>query len=133
MALSPAISAANGIVTVEPLVSAPLTIAPITSSPVSVDLLQPVAPLPVQLLAAAKGDKGDKGDTGPSGPDGLSLFFTQAIPSASWLISHNFGRYPVVSVSDVDGNNVGADLRNLDINTLSINFASPFSGTAQLK
>jgi len=55
---------------------------------------------------------------------------TQA--SAAWLIQHNLGKLPSVSVVDSAGNIVVGDVRYLDINSILISFIAPFCGKAYL-
>lgn len=50
----------------------------------------------------------------------------------TWSIQHNFGYFPRVSVVDTAGTEIWPDVTNLDLNTLTINFAYPVSGTAYL-
>jgi hypothetical protein len=78
------------------------------------------------------------GATGASGPPGTSgdaentFIYTQATPSAVWVISHGLGRFPAVDVVDSSNSEVDGDLQYLDSNHLSITFSAPFSGEAYL-
>ena len=61
----------------------------------------------------------------------LSLVFTQSTPSTSWVIVHNLGKYPVVVVDDGTTVIIG-DINYENMNQLTINFTTPFSGRAFL-
>jgi len=61
--------------------------------------------------------------------------FIQATASASWLVTHNLGKIPSITVVDTAGNLVeGAVVlaTGNENNELTINFNAPFSGTASL-
>lgn len=60
------------------------------------------------------------------------LEYIQNQAQTTWLISHNFGKIPTISVFDGDFNLVKVDMRHLDINVTQINFSFPFSGIAIL-
>lgn len=85
---------------------------------------------PTQVIAAA----GAQGPAGPAGPPGRAEQYvhTQEIPSALWHILHNRGVKPLVSVRDVNGNEVIAGVRHVDNTQLYIEFSMPFVGTAVL-
>ena len=55
---------------------------------------------------------------------------TQAVSSSSWVINHNMGKFPSVSVVDSAGNEVVGDVVYGDINTVIVNFSAPFQGRA---
>ena len=73
------------------------------------------------------------GPAGPQGPPGAGIGYdhTQASPSASWIITHNLGYYPSVTVR-VGGNLVLTDVAYGSVNAVTLTFASPQSGTAHL-
>jgi hypothetical protein len=60
--------------------------------------------------------------------------FTWTAPSAQlvWMIPHNLGRYPVVSIRDSVGDVIVADVQHLDENVLTITFSQPTLGSADL-
>lgn len=60
--------------------------------------------------------------------------FTWIAPSAQpvWMIPHNLGRYPVVSIRDSAGDVIVADVQHLDANVLTITFSQPTLGSADL-
>lgn len=77
-----------------------------------------------------RGPKGDKGDPGP--PSDAHHNHTQSLPSASWTITHNLGKFPAVSITDSSGSEVEGEIRYIDSNTVVISFAGQFSGKAYL-
>ena len=70
------------------------------------------------------------GEQGPPGPRALPFFFRQVSESAEWLVTHNLGHYPLVSVSDSAGSVLLAQVNNLDAYHLTIHFNLPITGTA---
>ena len=73
------------------------------------------------------------GPAGPAGPPGAGLGYdhTQGSASATWIITHNLGYYPSVTV------NIGGEIGLVDVaygsvNVLTITFASPQTGSAHL-
>lgn len=57
---------------------------------------------------------------------------TQATPSKTWMIVHNLGRYPSVTVVDSAGSEVIGDVIYLDNSTVKVSFESAFGGKAYL-
>lgn len=91
------------------------------------------------ILTALVGPAGPHGDAGPPGPPGASgdaggyyLEYSPPQAQSTWVISHNFGRYPTVMVLDNTGNQVYVDIVHFNMNVLSITFPSAFMGTASL-
>lgn len=63
----------------------------------------------------------------------VSYRHVQAEPAAVWLIQHDLGFYPGgIHVTDSAGTVVEGEIRQLSTSTLEIEFASGFSGTADL-
>lgn len=64
----------------------------------------------------------------------LKNFYThdQIQSSDEWMIRHNLGRKPSVSVADSAGSVVYGDVQYLDDNSLIIRFSAPFGGVAYL-
>lgn len=52
--------------------------------------------------------------------------------ASTWVIPHNLNRFPNVSITDVSGNQVDADVAYLSPNLIQILFAAPFAGRAFL-
>ncbi len=57
---------------------------------------------------------------------------TQASASAAWVINHNLGLRPAVSILDTGGNEIGAEVIHTSMNQLVIRFAIPVAGLARL-
>lgn len=76
-----------------------------------------------------------RGDTGPQGAPGLDTGFyrhNQGGPSTHWVIQHNLGFYPAVTVQDSAGSVVYGDVVYVDVNNVTITFDSAFGGYANL-
>lgn len=87
------------------------------------------------------GPPGEQGIPGPQGPPGqsttqvvgnLSFVWSQNEPSDTWLIFHNLGFFPAVSIVDSGNNVVEGTIQYIDDNTVQVTFALPFGGTAYL-
>ena len=88
---------------------------------------------PVQLDVIGtvfRGPKGDKGDSGTNSDKHYN--HTQSIPESIWVINHNLGKFPAVSVADSSGSEVEGEVLYTDSNTVVITFAASFSGKAYL-
>lgn len=57
---------------------------------------------------------------------------SQSSPSAAWVIAHNLGRRPHVTVIDSAGTLVIGHVSHTDENNLVVSFESGFSGTAYM-
>lgn len=71
---------------------------------------------------------------GPSGAYGADATFVhlQGVPSDTWTIVHNLGKYPSVMVQDSAGDEVEGGITYVDFNTVSVTFTGAFSGRAIL-
>lgn len=68
---------------------------------------------------------------GPPGPAGGSVFeHDHPIASAVWNINHGLGRHPGITVVDTAGDLVEGDVHYVDVNNVTLTFASAFSGKA---
>lgn len=81
-------------------------------------------------IEGPQGPAGPKGDPGPSGS--ASYVWDQAAPSASWLITHNLGVYPSVTVVDSTDRVVEGAVNYIDSNNIRVDFNAPFTGQAFL-
>lgn len=63
---------------------------------------------------------------------GGSFTYTQTTPSATWVIVHNLGFYPNVTITDSAGDEVEGDVQYDSVNQVTLSFASAFSGVAHL-
>ena len=82
------------------------------------------------------GTQGSTGAQGPLGPAGsvqtLAYMHTQGVASSTWVIAHNLGFHPNVTVQDSAGNIVEGEIAYTNTNSLTVSFASSFSGKAYL-
>lgn len=70
-------------------------------------------------------------ESGTGGGD-KNFIHTQGVPSATWVIQHNLGKYPSVTVIDTAGTEVEGEVRHVDVNNLVLEFSAGFAGTATL-
>lgn len=75
---------------------------------------------------------GRRGPQGAPGTSGAGYVHTQVTSLSTWVISHNLGFRPSVSVYDVGGVELIADVVHLSENVLQVAFAAPTVGTARL-
>lgn len=61
-----------------------------------------------------------------------TFVFTQTSASDSWVVNHNLGKYPSVTVVDSAGTTVIGDVQYLDKDNIVIRFSSPFTGIVYL-
>lgn len=85
-------------------------------------------------LVALRGDKGDTGDPGEPGDlANRQTPFVQSVPEHIWVIEHNLGYDPAVSVIDSAGTAVTTEIRYVISGVrVEIHNAYPFSGKAIL-
>jgi hypothetical protein len=73
---------------------------------------------------------------GPQGPPGASAgtFFTQQFnsPLDKWEVVHNFGRRPVVEITDLGGCVLWGSIMHLNNNVLQVCFKQPQTGIVTL-
>jgi hypothetical protein len=67
-----------------------------------------------------------------SGSDPLEYVYTQEVPSATWNIRHNLGKFPSVIVVDTAGSVVVGETKYISVNEIQLVFSSAFSGSAYL-
>lgn len=80
-----------------------------------------------------QGETGETGATGPRGADAAETFyFVQAVPQATWTITHSLGRHPSITVVDSAEQIVHGDVDYIDSNTITVTFPGGFSGRAFL-
>lgn len=58
--------------------------------------------------------------------------YTQAVPSALWTINHNLGKYPAVTVVNINNVVLYGNTTYIDENNLQIDFSAGFSGKAYI-
>lgn len=60
------------------------------------------------------------------------FFYTQVVPSTTWVINHGLGFEVDVEVRNMGGQVVWADILHVNLNQVQVSFAQPFAGTATL-
>jgi hypothetical protein len=110
-----------------------------------VNVLRPTTDILQLTTVGPQGPEGDSGPAGPAGPPGdpgpqgppgtPSPQFDQTFTTATtqWVIVHNLDAYPVVTLYDLYGFAISGDVSMPDRNTVVVDFAVPFAGTARLK
>lgn len=96
-----------------------------------VTLIELIVPAPVAVVEVVTGLQGPPGRDGTSG-NNLYLQFTQTAPQTTWLISHNFGRNPTVTLTTMTGEEILASISFPDLNTVQVDFTLAESGRAHL-
>lgn len=61
-----------------------------------------------------------------------TLQFPFPVPLLEWVITHNLGKFPNVSLVDADGNVFAGEVLYVDENTITVSFTRPVSGTAYI-
>jgi hypothetical protein len=103
----------------------------VAPSDTSVDVVSVGVPGPTGPL----GPTGSTGPTGPQGPSGAlsgTYEHDQAVPSETWIVNHNLGYRPNVTVTDTLGRTVWGDVQHTSANQVVIEFSAAFSGKAYL-
>lgn len=62
----------------------------------------------------------------------VSHIHTQGVSSSSWVIDHNLGFYPNVTIVDSGGSIVEGEITYTNSNSLTASFQASFSGSAYL-
>lgn len=75
------------------------------------------------------------GIPGPPGASGSGAAYTHVQGSAAveWIINHNLGKYPIVSVLSPGLREMVADVQHVSVNQTRIRFSSAISGLAILQ
>lgn len=74
----------------------------------------------------------DEGGTGGGTGGPVAYVHSQGTVAASWIVVHNLGFFPNVTVIDSSGATCEGDVAHIDSNTLTIQFSGGFTGTAYL-
>jgi len=92
-------------------------------------IVDPVANSATVILAGPPGPPGPPGSNGAA----ISYVHTQVSPSSSWVINHNLGFLPNVTVEEAaTGYGImGAEIHH-SINQVELQFNTPRAGTARL-
>lgn len=108
----------------------------IQSPQIQATVVVPATPITAEV--SRQGPAGPPGPAstvpGPPGPPGTDKNYThdQMTPSSLWIVAHGLGKIPSVTVFDSAGDEVEGDVKNLDLNTTTIEFSAAFSGKAYL-
>lgn len=70
--------------------------------------------------------------TGGGAVAGASYVYNQGSPAATWVITHNLGIRPNVTIEDSAGTTVEGEIVYDSINQLTLTFSAAFSGVAYL-
>lgn len=86
------------------------------------------------VIVEGGGGGGATGPQGPVGPPGTgaSFVFVKLTPASTWVIDHELGGYPAVTVIDSSGKQVFGDVHFDDTNNVTITFGASFGGRAAL-
>lgn len=79
----------------------------------------------------SEGGGGGSGEN-PSGEGDKNYYHTQGTPAAEWVIEHNLGKYPSVTVVSSAGEEIYCDKTFLSMNKVVLNFGTAISGAAFL-
>jgi hypothetical protein len=75
--------------------------------------------------------EGVQGPPGPPGPPGGAFFVhVQNSPSATWIINHNLGRRPGVSLLTLNGDEFEGQIRHVSSNQAQALLATAMAGQA---
>jgi hypothetical protein len=111
----------------------------ISNQPVVLRVAQvqpPVVRVAQAKVIEAKITGGISGPQGPQGPPGAATsdvhIHIQAIPSDTWVIEHNLGYYPSVTVVDTQGDFVLCSPHYDSMDVVTVTFGAAFGGQAYL-
>jgi hypothetical protein len=78
------------------------------------------------------GPQGPAGAPGVSGAAAASYVHDQTVPAATWVVEHDLGMYPNVTVVDSAGSLIEGDVTYDNNNQITLNFSGAFSGKAYI-
>ena len=81
-------------------------------------------------LMGPQGPTGAQGPPGLSGPPGVTYNHVQSVISGSWVVNHNLGFRPTISVLTAGGLEVEPGIIHLSVNSVQLDFLTPMSGSA---
>lgn len=67
-----------------------------------------------------------------AGSTDKTYVFTQTVPSVTWTVQHNLGKFPSITVVDTGQSVVVGDYTYTDNNNVILNFSAQFAGKAYL-
>ena len=74
----------------------------------------------------------DRPVDGGGGTGGVGYVHNQGVAAASWVIVHNLGYFPNVTVEDSTGVTIEGEIVHNTANQLTLTFSGSFSGVAYL-
>lgn len=90
------------------------------------------AVLSERIAALELGGGGGGTGGGTTGEGDRYYYHTQAATAEEWVIEHNLGKYPSVTVVSSAGEEIYCDKTFVSINKVVLNFGTPISGAAFL-
>jgi len=87
----------------------------------------PAGGLPGQLLVKVGYDDYDSDWGTIEGSD--KYYIQNFLTSSTVAVTHNLAKYPSVTVHDSSGDEVEGNVEHININSLTVTFSAPFSGT----
>ncbi|MFH1493735.1 MAG: collagen-like protein [Pseudomonadota bacterium] len=87
------------------------------------------------LDMAEQGPPGPTGAAGPIGPPGANgggYVHSQSSAEVLWIINHNLGVRPAISVTDTGGSELDAEVLHVSMNQCHIMFNAPTAGLARV-
>lgn len=68
--------------------------------------------------------------TSNTGTGDKNFTFSQGVPTSTWIVPHNLGKLPSVTIIDSAGDQVEGSIHFDSINQVTITFSAAFSGVA---
>jgi hypothetical protein len=88
----------------------------------------PTGPTGPQGVEGPQGIPGDAGETGPEGPP-RGVFEQQFLTAlATWVVNHNLGRVPAVTLVTLGGLEFDADVQHVSVNQCIVYLSTPSTG-----
>ncbi len=84
----------------------------------------------ISVRVGTQGPPGPIGPPGPPGPPDAFIHY-QTTPSDVWIINHNLGYYPDVTVLSPGLAEVDAEVVHISTNQVRVYFVVPFAGIAR--
>lgn len=83
-----------------------------------------------RIAALELGGGGGSSGGGSSEGGDKNYYYSQGTPQEQWVIEHNLGKYPAVTVISSAGEQIYCDVTFNSINKVTLSFGSPLSGAA---
>lgn len=96
------------------------------------DLQSTIQPPPesITVLQVGQGPSGPKGDKGDTGQAGSIHEHYQTTASSTWVVNHNLGFRPAVTILSVGGAQMLAEVIHASLNQVLVYFDEPMTGLA---